>query len=50
MNVASSGAKQFRFLQLFRLAFDSRMRRGDKFFASPLPCPDGHGTETMGQV
>jgi hypothetical protein len=48
MNVASSGARQFHSLQLFRLALDSRMRRGDKFFASPLPCPDGHDTGNNG--
>jgi hypothetical protein len=33
--------RQFRLLQLFRLALDSRMRRRDKFFPSPLPCPNG---------
>jgi hypothetical protein len=34
-----------------RLANLSAARRGDKFFARPLPCPDGHGTEiVVGQV
>jgi hypothetical protein len=37
MNVTRSGTKQFRLLQLFRLALDSRMCRGQKIF-----CPPAH--------